>query len=101
MLEPLIIEIRRPTTELLSKHQYRPGVYAASSEPAGLVSQILDQRYHLQRSFLSLKDSREYRDVQAYAVDCVLIAGGLPDVHEEDRVKCFELKPRGVLQVDR
>ncbi|MBI5716618.1 MAG: DUF4263 domain-containing protein [Burkholderiales bacterium] len=91
-----IVEIKRPGTDLLSKKEYRGGVYPMSPELAGGVQQLLDQRYQLQRSISLLKDNSGIRDLQAYAVDCVLIAGVLPSRTSEALLKSFELARRSM-----
>jgi hypothetical protein len=91
-----IVEIKRPTADLLAKKEYRGGVYPMSTELTGGIQQVLDQRYHLQRSLSLLKDSPGTRDLQAYAIDCVLIVGSLSQLKDEFMAKSFEIARRSV-----
>lgn len=91
-----IVEIKKPTTELLTKREYRGGVYPMSAELAGGTQQVLDQRYQMQRSISLLKDNSGLRELQAYAVDCVLIAGHLSQLSEEAMLKSFEIARRSI-----
>lgn len=84
-----IVEIKKPSTKLLRGSEYRSGVYAPSSELAGSIGQVLDQKYKLQKDIASIKDNSGVYDVESYAVDCVLIIGTTPV--ERDQLKSFEL----------
>lgn len=91
-----IVEIKTPTTDILGPREYRGGIYPNSSEVSGAINQLLDQRYQLQRSLSVLKDAPGLRDLQAYAIDCVLVVGTLPDSTDEARMKSFELARRAL-----
>lgn len=73
-----IIEIKRPDTELLAKKEYREDVYGPSSELSGAITQVLDQRYRMQRTLSLLKEESGRNAIFAYAIRCVVIAGRLP-----------------------
>lgn len=84
-----IIEIKKPGSKLLKKQAYREGLFAPSSELAGAVNQMLDQKYHLQKSIANIKDNSRIRDIETYSVHGVLIVGrSLVDL---DQQKSFEL----------
>jgi hypothetical protein len=70
-----IIEIKKPTTQLVGKTPYRGKVHAPSTELAGAVNQVLDQRFRLQQEINQKKINDEILDVYAYAVDCLVIIG--------------------------
>lgn len=78
-----IVEIKKPSTELLTKTPYRDDVYGLSPELNGTLIQVLDQRYKLQKTLPLLKDESGMHDIHAYAVKCIIIAGTTPaTVHE-------------------
>ena len=90
-----IIEIKKPDTPIISKTEYRKGVYTPSSEIYKTVSQVIDQRYQFQKEFLSLRynsesesDDERY-DFESYAVRCCVIAGVVPK--GKNQRKSFEL----------
>lgn len=84
-----VIEIKRPSTKLLQANPYREGIFAPSREIVGSVNQVLDQRFQLQQSINDKKIHSKTYDVFAFAVQCIVIAGRVPD--DEDRRKSFEL----------
>lgn len=84
-----IIEIKKPSTQLLMKDKYRGKVFAPSSELSGSIVQVSDQRFRLQQEINNKKASDEIHDVYAYAVSCLVIAGKTPDT--EPTRKSFEM----------
>jgi len=84
-----LFEIKTPQTSLLNKTAYRGGLYSPASDVVGAISQILDQKYELQKSIASIKDSSRQYDIESYAVHGVLIVGRMPG--DPDRLKSFEL----------
>ncbi len=84
-----LIEIKKPSTELLVKKEYRGGVYSPSHDLTGSVIQILDQKYKLQKEISMIKDNSGIYDIESYAIDCVLIIGSMPE--KKDEIKSFEL----------
>lgn len=84
-----LVEIKKSYTPLIQKKTYRDGVYAPSTELAGSVTQILDQKYKFQKEISSIKDNSGIYDIESYLVDCVLIIGTLPI--EKEKIKSFEL----------
>ena len=84
-----LFEIKTPQTSLLNKTAYRGGLYSPASDVVGAISQILDQKYELQKSIASIKDSSRQYDIESYAVHGVLIVGRMPA--DPDRLKSFEL----------
>ncbi|EPI2168738.1 Shedu immune nuclease family protein [Vibrio alginolyticus] len=87
-----IVEIKKPSTQLLNKTAYRGAVYSASKDLAGSVCQVLDQRYHLQQNIANIKVNSRMYDIESYAISCVLIIGTLPE--DEDMKKSFEIYRR-------
>jgi hypothetical protein len=84
-----LFEIKTPQTSLLNKTAYRGGLYSPASDVVGAISQILDQKYELQKSIASIKESNRQYDIESYAVHGVLIVGRMPA--DPDRLKSFEL----------
>lgn len=74
-----IVEIKRPSTELLGAKPYRPEVFAASSGLSGTIAQVLDQRVKLQRDLPMLKDEPGRGDIQDNGIRCIIVAGRTPD----------------------
>ena len=83
-----LIEIKTPHTKLIGK-EYRGGVFPPSRDLAGCVTQVLDQRHHLQADLNALKDNSRQYGVQSYAIRCVVIIGTTPE--EPDQKKSLEL----------
>ncbi len=84
-----LIEIKTGETALLERSEYRSGVYPPGRELAGAVNQVLDQIYQLQMTLPLLKQTSGIYDVEAYAVQGLVIAGKTPT--EKDRKKSLEL----------
>ncbi|CAN7706681.1 Shedu immune nuclease family protein [Mesorhizobium sp. LjNodule214] len=83
-----VLEIRTPGMELISKRQYRGGVFAPSSELVGAVAQILDQVNKLQSDIYRLKVHNPQHKLESYGIKGVLLAGIIPDA---ERKRAFEL----------
>ena len=74
-----IVEIKKPTTDLLGGAPYRGNdVFAASAELSGAIAQILDQRVMLQRELPNLKERSERYDIHDYGTRCIIVAGQTP-----------------------
>lgn len=87
-----IVEIKKPSSMLLNKTQYRGAVFSASKELTGSVTQVLDQCYQLQKNISTIKvDSRVY-DIESYAIHCILIIGTIPT--DENQKKSLEIYRR-------
>jgi hypothetical protein len=84
-----IIEIKKPTTNLVRKDPYRGKVHAPTNELAGAINQVLDQRFRLQQEINQKKINDEIHDVYAYAVSCLVIIGSTPET--TDHRKSFDL----------
>ena len=83
-----IIEIKKPTTRLVNKTEYRGEVFAASTELSGGINQVIDQKHNLVSRFAQKKEDSGIYDIESYAVKCCLIIGKIPE-HETQR-KSFE-----------
>lgn len=84
-----LFEIKTPGTRLLNKTPYRDGVYTPSSDLAGAVNQMLDQKHKFQKEIAGIKDNSRIYDLESYAVHGVLVIGKTPD--DSDEQKSFEL----------
>jgi len=84
-----LVEIKTPQTELLETRPYRSGVYAPSKELAGAVNQVLDQAYQLQRSIDAKKVNSRMHELEAYAVQGLVVVGR--NLVDEEKRKSFEL----------
>ena len=84
-----IFEIKRPKAGLVRPTTYRGAVHAPTEELAGSITQILDQRYQLQRSLTALKEASRDYELEQYAIGCCLVIGRTPS--EPDEQKSFEL----------
>lgn len=75
-----IVEIKRPSTALVQKREYRRGggVHAPDSELSGAVSQVLYQRHSLQTAWGIHRDDEALADSRPDNTRCVVIAGTLP-----------------------
>ena len=86
-----LVEIKRPDTRLLARKAYRSGVYPASSELSGALTQVLDQRYHVMQEFLTLKGNAREWELESHSVACFVVAGRLPAADELDQQKSLSL----------
>ncbi|PWC03553.1 Shedu immune nuclease family protein [Agromyces badenianii] len=93
-----LFEIKKPGTPLLRRRAYRDGIYGPSQELSGSINQVLDQRYQLEKQFVSMKDASRLYDLEAYAVRCCLIIGITPS--DPDPRKSFELFRHNSKNVD-
>lgn len=91
-----IVEIKRPDTIVLGS-RYR-GELVPSNHIVGGVSQILTQKYQLQREIAIIKERNRIYDIETYAVQCCLIVGRIP-VDEEGK-RAFELFRRNSRDVE-
>ena len=84
-----LFEIKTPQSPLLAKTEYRNGLFSPSQELVGAVSQILDQKYELQKSIAMIKENTRIYDLETFAVHGILIIGKMPT--EINQTKSFEL----------
>lgn len=92
-----IVEIKKPSTELLGKKVYRGGIHAPLTELVGAVSQAIAYRDSLVKEY--------YQLVKGTANDfpydplCVVIAGTTAQLDTPERRRSFELFRRGLKDV--
>lgn len=83
-----LIEIKKPSTKIIKSSPYRNNVYNVADEIIGGITQVLDQKYQLNKHALSIKDNSKIV-FETYNINCFLVAGKMPD--EEEQKKSFEL----------
>ena len=83
-----LIEIKRPDTNLLGTNVYRKDLYGPDKHLVGAISQVLDQKFHLQTNFASKAYESKLYDAHPYSVQCILIIGTMPNTDAEK--KSFE-----------
>jgi hypothetical protein len=84
-----IVEIKRPTTPLLSSETFRAGLYGSTKHLTEAIAQALDQRFKLQTSFTQKAYESGLNNVHPYAVQCIVIAGTSPT--DQIRKKSLDL----------
>jgi hypothetical protein len=84
-----IIEIKKPSTSLVSERTYRDGVHVIEPELTGAVMQTLDQRLQFVTNIAAHKANSPSIDIEGYSVACVVIAGRTPQGSMQQ--KAFEL----------
>lgn len=86
-----VVEIKTPTTKLVSNTEYRTGVYSAHNDLSGAVGQLLSQRDALYKSYTnSLYYSGD--SFKALNFNSILVIGNVSSLNE-NQAKCtsFEL----------
>lgn len=86
-----LVEIKKPSTQLLSKTPYRAGVYGVHSEIGKSVTQVLDQALHLGRSEAATKKRTGDGSWSTSAPRCFVVAGRATELDTSDKRKSFEL----------
>lgn len=86
-----LVEIKRPTTQIIDNREFRGGVFGPSTELNRAVTQVLDQAYSLTKNLTGLKESSRQWDLESYAISCFVVAGRTPSSSEPQRQKSFEL----------
>lgn len=84
-----LFEIKTPGTPLLNRRVYRGNLYTPSSDLAGAINQMLDQKNKFQKEVAMLKENSRISNLEAYAVHGVLVVGTTPQ--DVDQQKSFEL----------
>lgn len=98
-----IVEIKKPTSKLLSSSPYRQEIFGPSTDLAGGITQVLDQIYKFQKNVLFIKDESRITELETFSVSGILIIGRIPTSFSEK--KSFELirgnsKSVGILTFD-
>jgi hypothetical protein len=86
-----LVEIKKPSTQLLSKTPYREGVYGVHSEIGKSVTQVLDQALHLTRHESDTRSRTGDASWVSSAPRCFVVAGMATELDSPDKQKSFEL----------
>lgn len=98
----VLVEIKRPDTDLLHKISYRSGCWRVSDELSGAVTQIQKTVFEFKRDHFrdDIKDVDGNNTGQiAYAIEprSFLVVGDMAEIKEnDDKITCFELYRRNV-----
>lgn len=84
-----VFEIKTPKTPLLRDKIERGGVYGPAKELGGGITQVLDQKYQLEKRLVAVKDSSRLPDLEQFSIRACLLIGSMPT--DPDRIKSFEL----------
>ena len=84
-----VVEIKKPSTRLLNKSEYRPGIVGPSSDLTNAINQVLDQKRQLENEIHQLRSKSRVYDFESYAIHCCLIVGRMPSGYHQKR--CFEM----------
>ena len=94
-----IVEIKKPTTDLLHSRPYRnTQVFAPSFELAGAINQTLHQQAVLRSHWLHHQTDQTLRQSMPDSVKCVVIAGRLPTQAAE--LRSFEIMRSGYKDIE-
>lgn len=99
----VLIEIKKPTTELLKKEQYRNDCYSPSDELSGGLSQlrINAKRWEIEGSKTEKnKDILEAQNIFTVRPKQILIIGNLSQISSRSQRESFELFRRGQNDVE-
>jgi hypothetical protein len=82
-----LLEIKRPTTQLLARTAYRSDIYAPSPELSGSVSQILNYRDTLMTEY-----TRNVSPLQVFMPSCMVLIGNYGnELDSPEKTRSFEL----------
>ena len=84
-----VVEIKKPSTLLLNKSEYRPGIFGPSSDLTSAINQVLDQKRQLESEIHQLRSKSRMYDLESHSVHCCLIVGCIPAEYQQKR--CFEM----------
>lgn len=85
----LIVEIKTPTTQLLTANEYRNGIHGPSAELGGATQQLLHARQTLQEDYLTLT-ARDDAKFNIFGTKALLIIGTMP-TSDRTRTRSFEI----------
>lgn len=78
-----LIEIKRPDTNLVRTNDYRADLHGPDKHLVSAISQVLDQRYHLQTNFAVKAYESGLQDIHPFAIHCIVIIGTTPTIPKE------------------
>lgn len=87
-----IVEIKKPSTKLLRKREYREGVFGIQGEIDEAITQVLDQALSIARNEQPTKLRLDARTGwTASSPRCFVIAGTMDELDTDEKRKSFEL----------
>lgn len=86
-----LVEIKKPSTQLLGKRPYREGVYGVHAEIGKSVTQVLDQALQLTRHEADTKARTGDSSWVSNAPRCFVVAGLATELDTSDKRKSFDL----------
>lgn len=86
-----LVEIKKPTTQLMKRKPYRAGVYGVHSEISQAVTQVLDQALQLTRHEADTKSRTRDGSWVSNAPRCFVVAGRASELDSPDKRKSFDL----------
>lgn len=86
-----LVEIKKPSTQLMDKTPYRAGVYGVHPEISKSVIQVLDHALHLTRHEKDTRVRTADRSWTMSAPRCYVVAGKTSELDSSDKRKSFEL----------
>lgn len=101
--DAVLIEIKTPSTLLITPNEYRTGVYSVHKDLMGAVTQVLTYKTSLQREYQNI-DYNNYRqgiktDFDVITPSCVVIAGRFDTLTDTAHRHSFELYRRELKNV--
>lgn len=86
-----LVEIKKSSTQLMSKRPYREGVYGVHFEISKSVTQVLDQALQLTKHEEDTQTRTTDRSWVSSAPRCFVVAGRASELDTPDKKKSFEL----------
>jgi len=86
----LIVELKTPVTRLLTRQEYRNGVYGPSADLGGGTQQLLHARQTLQEDYLTLTRGQA-AGFRVFGTRALLVIGTLPSAADEAGLRSFEI----------
>lgn len=86
-----LVEIKRPSTQLLGRREYRAGVYGVDAEIGKAITQVLDQALQLGRSEDATRARSGDPSWRISAPRCFVVAGLASELDTADKRKSFDL----------
>lgn len=86
-----LVEIKKPSTRLLGRQEYRAGVFGVDAEIGKAVTQVLDQALQLARTEADTRSRTGEPTWNINAPRCFVVAGRAIDLDTPDKRKSFDL----------
>lgn len=85
-----IIEIKKPSTDLLKGKPYRNDVYAPDYEISGAITQVLTQKSSMQNEWIThVYKNQSLHGYHSDVIKCIVLAGKTPE--DGNKIKSFNL----------